>query len=159
MREESPSHPGVHFPPPLLYVIALGVGLLCHKWLPLYLTPPRLRVVGVLVGWLLIASWAALSAWAMVTFSRERTPIFPNRPARTLVTWGPYRLSRNPMYLALSALYLGVSILANTIWPVLFLPAVWPLLYFLVIRREERYLATAFGDEYESYRTRVRRWL
>jgi len=85
--------------------------------------------------------------------------MIPNRPATRLVTWGPYRLSRNPMYLALSILYLGVSILVNTSWPVFFLPVALASLYLLVIRREERYLSAAFGREYELYRSTVRRWL
>lgn len=158
-RKESPGHPGVHFPPPLLYTVGLGAGVLLHGWIPLHLVPSRWRVVGVLMGWLLIGFWAGLSGWAMVTFLQQRTSIFPNRPARLLVTWGPYGFSRNPMYLALSALHVGVSILLNTAWPLLFLPAVWASLYVLVIHREERYLAAAFGGQYESYCGRVRRWL
>ena len=157
--DDSPRHPGVNFPPPLLFVLPLGAGVLLHQWLPLHLISARWRVVGVIVGWLLIGVWAALSGWAMVTFSRQRTPIMPNRPATRLVTWGPYRLSRNPMYLALSALYLGVSVLVNTIWSVFFFPVVLALLYFLVIRREERYLSGSFRNEYDSYCASVRRWL
>ena len=152
-------NPGVRFPPPLLFVVALGLGVACHKWFPLSLAPPRLRPVGVLGGWSLVAIWVVFMGWAMLTFVRQRTSIVPSRPANALVTWGPYRLSRNPMYVALSVGYVGASMLVNALWPVLFLPAVWALLYLLVIRREERYLAAAFGDEYESYRARVRRWL
>jgi len=159
MRKEYPADPGVRFPPPLLYVVGLGVGILLHRWLPLHLLPSQARIVGVLVGWLLVGFWAGLSGWAMVTFVRKRTSILPNRPATLLVTWGPYRFSRNPMYVALSALHVGVSFLVDTIWPVLLLPAVWVSLYVLVVRREESYLAATFGSEYESYCGRVRRWL
>ena len=157
--DESPRHPGVRFPPPLLFVLPLGAGILLHQWLPLHLVAAGWRVVAVLVGWLLIGISAALSGWAMITFLRRRTPIRPYRPATSLVTWGPYRFSRNPMYVSLSALYLGVSILVNTIWPVFFFPVVIASLYFLVIRREERYLSSAFGSEYSSYCDSVRRWL
>ena len=157
--DDSPRHPGVRFPPPLLFVLPLGAGILLQQWLPLHLVDAQWRVVCVFVGWLLIGVWGGLSGWAIVTFRRQRTAIIPNRPATRLVTWGPYRISRNPMYLALSALYLGVSVLVNTIWPVVFFPVVITLLYFLVVRREERYLSAAFGSEYEEFCAGVRRWL
>ena len=155
----SPRGPGVRFPPPLLFVLPLGAGILLHRWLPLHLVDAQWRVFGVIAGWLLIGVWGGLSGWAIATFRRQRTAIIPNRPATRLVTWGPYRICRNPMYLALSALYLGVSVLVNTIWPVVFFPLVIALLYFLVIRREERYLSAAFGSEYEEFCAGVRRWL
>ncbi len=158
-KGDYPRDPGVRFPPPLLFIAALGAGILLHQWFPLQILPSQWRFVGLLLGWLLVGCAAGLSGWAMTTFLRGRTSIRPDRPASKLVTWGPYRLSRNPMYIALSSLHLGVSILVNTSWPVLFLPMVWVFLYFSVIRREERYLAAAFGNEYESYCSRVRRWL
>ena len=63
------------------------------------------------------------------------------------------------MYVAFTALYLGVVLVTNSAWPLPLLPGAWAATYLLVIRREERYLAAAFGDEYDSYRSRVRRWL
>ncbi len=157
--DEAPLHPGVGFPPPLIFVLPLGAGILLHQWVPLHIVPAHWRAASVIVGWLLIGAWAGLSGWAMLTFWQQRTPVFPNRPATRLVTWGPYRLSRNPMYLSLSALFLGVSVLVNACWPFFFFPAVIASLHFLVICREERYLSTAFKEEYTAYRSTVRRWL
>lgn len=158
-EDGSPRHPGVHFPPPFLFVFPLGAGILLHQWLPLPLMAMRWKVVGVLAGWMLIGVWAGLSAWAVALFLRQRTSMIPNRPATRLVTWGPYRFSRNPMYLALSLLHVGVSILVNTMWPLFFLPVALGSLVYLVIHREERYLSATFGAEYKLYRARVRRWL
>lgn len=159
MTEPAPSHPGVHFPPPLLFALGALAGWLLHRALPLPLVTPRARPAGALVGWLLVALWAGWSAWAVATFLRARTAIIPNRPASALVTHGPYRLSRNPMYLGLTLLYLGVTLLVNSVWPILFLPLVLVTLHLTVILREERYLASAFGTAYHEYRRRVRRWL
>lgn len=76
-----------------------------------------------------------------------------------LVLGRSYRFTRNPMYLAFVMLYVGASLLMNSTWPFLLLPMVLVVLYLTVIRREERYLAAAFGPSYEAYRTQVRRWL
>ena len=75
------------------------------------------------------------------------------------MTAGPYRLTRNPMYVSLAALYVGVSLFANSWWPLLLLPVVLLAVDRAVIAREERYLAGAFPAEYAAYRARVRRWL
>jgi protein-S-isoprenylcysteine O-methyltransferase Ste14 len=100
-----------------------------------------------------------LAVWALATFRAAGTAISPNRPASTLVTHGPFRLSRNPMYLALSLLYLGVMLLVNSVWTLLLLPFVIAVLHLTVIRHEERYLAATFGIGYDAYRRRVRRSL
>jgi protein-S-isoprenylcysteine O-methyltransferase Ste14 len=113
----------------------------------------------VLVGWLLVALGSGLSLWGLATFRGAGTPIRPNQPASTLVTHGPFRLSRNPIYLGLGLVYSGVMLLLNSVWTVLFLPLVIVLLYLTVIRHEERYLAATFGIAYDEYRRRVRRWL
>jgi protein-S-isoprenylcysteine O-methyltransferase Ste14 len=111
------------------------------------------------LGWVVIAGGLVLALSAVATFRRARTSMIPNRPATVLVTSGPYRFSRNPMYVSLILLYTGAALLANTWWPLALLPLVLLALYRSVIVREERYLAEAFAETYAQYRSRVRRWL
>ena len=158
MTDPTPAHAGVHFPPPLIYAITLAVGWLLGRWHPWPITG------GPSVGRLAVAAvGAVLSLWlaigAMVAFRRARTTIIPNRPATAMVDAGPYRFTRNPMYLSLVALYLGGALLLDSWWPVLLLPVLVLVVDRMVIAREERYLATAFPAEYAEYRARVRRWL
>jgi len=75
------------------------------------------------------------------------------------VVQGPYRFTRNPMYVGLAALYAGVTLLVNSLWPLLLLPVVLVVIRWRVIAREEAYLERKFGDVYRTYTTRVRRWL
>jgi protein-S-isoprenylcysteine O-methyltransferase Ste14 len=95
----------------------------------------------------------------MITFKRARTAIIPNRSASAIVTTGPYRFTRNPMYAGLTLAYVGGALLIGTAWTLLLLPVVIAVLYRRVIRREEAYLDAAFPDVYAAYRGRVRRWL
>lgn len=153
-------HPGVRFPPPFLYAAGFLAGLALERWvvrLPLGGRAPRPALV--ILGWLGILLGLAYAGWGLATFFRARTAIMPIRPASRLVTSGPYRFSRNPMYVGLSVLYVGLALLFDVGWPLLLLPGVLALLQVLVIRKEERYLASAFGNEYAEYRQRVRRWL
>jgi protein-S-isoprenylcysteine O-methyltransferase Ste14 len=159
MRNPSPSGPDVRYPPPLLFVIGIVAGWLLYRAFPLALIGPTARSVAAVVGWLLVALGTGLSVWGLATLRGAGTPIRPNQPASTLVTHGPFRLSRNPMYLGLSLVYLGVMLLVNSVWTVLFVPFVIAILYLTVIRHEERYLAATFGIAYHEYRHRVRRWL
>lgn len=145
---------GIHFPPPFLYALGFGAGLLLNReW------PWTLGTHAPLLGWLLIAMGVAFAGTAIVTFARVGTAIIPNRPATQVVGVGPYRLSRNPMYVGLTSVYLGLVALTGVLWPLLFLPLVLWVLVAAVINREERYLAQKFGAQYEAYRLRVRRWL
>lgn len=153
-----PRNPGVHYPPPLIYVAGFVSGWLVHCRWPLPIAGPGSRA-GQIVAGLSFAIWIAFMLWAVINFRRARTSMLPNRPAARLVTSGPYRITRNPMYVSLVALYLAVSLLLNSWWPVLFLPLVISVMGFAVIRREEEYLAVAFPEEYAAYRRNVRRWL
>jgi protein-S-isoprenylcysteine O-methyltransferase Ste14 len=157
--EEPVAHPGVHVPPPFLFAVPFAVGLLIQKFAPTRVYPEAMRPMMEIAGVALMAGWFVLASGAVWLFFRRRTTIIPNRPSRALVTSGPYRFTRNPMYLSLSALYLGGAIVLNMLWPLVFLPIAVGLVHTLVIPREERYLAAAFGDEYEAYRRRVKRWL
>lgn len=159
MDESAPAHPGVRFPPPLLFVFGLAAGWLLHRVYPLPLLGAAERSLAVVPGWSLILVSLGLTAWALVSFRRAHTAVIPNRPATMLVLGGPYRFTRNPMYLSLVLLYLGVSLLVDSVWTLLLLPLLLFILYAAVIRREERYLAAAFGPGYLEYCARVRRWL
>jgi protein-S-isoprenylcysteine O-methyltransferase Ste14 len=151
--------PDVRYPPPLLFGLALLAGGLLHRAFPLPLVGPTARSAAAIVGWLFVVLGTGLSVWGVATFRGAGTSIRPSRPPSTMVTHGPFRLSRNPMYLGLTLVYLGVMLLMNSVWTVLFLPLVIALLYLTVIRHEERHLASTFGTAYDEYRRRVRRWL
>jgi protein-S-isoprenylcysteine O-methyltransferase Ste14 len=151
-------HPGVGFPPPFIYAGGLLLGWWVHRQWPLPLTAgaSQLREIVAVVC---IGVWLVLMLWASLTFLQARTTFLPNRPARLLVTTGPYTFTRNPMYLSLAALYIGVTLWINSWWPVALLPIVLILIRRAVVAREERYLASAFPSEYSEYCRRVRRWM
>lgn len=156
-----PRHPGVRFPPPTVFVAGFLLGWLLERWVL------RLRLAGgeanaaslVWSGSGAMLLGLALIAWGLLTFFRARTAIMPHHAASRLVTHGPYRFTRNPMYLGMSLLHAGLALRMNMGWPLLMLPLSLAALYVLVIRREERYLGAEFGDEYAAYRRRVRRWI
>src|SRR4051812_7966494 len=101
----------------------------------------------------------ALAAWGSRTMHRAGTNISPLKPAVSLVTTGPFRFSRNPLYVAVTLLYVGFTLLINSWWGVLLLAPVLIAIHWGVVRREERYLERKFGEEYDQYRSQVRRYL
>ena len=156
MEESKKDAPGVLVFPPLLFGGTLAIGFLIQLLWPLHLSSWRhLRLVG---GVLAVAS-AVLAIWGAGTMRRAGTNVNPNAPTLRLVQNGPFRHSRNPLYLSLTLFYLGVSLIFNALWPLLLLPAVLIVAQRGIICREERYLEAKFGDEYRQYRQRVRRWL
>lgn len=160
MTNRSPlTDPGVRFPPPFLFLGGLLVGwLLDHYWRAMPLSgASRAALEGV--GVALVIAGILVAAWGMLTFRSAQTAIIPHHSASQLVSTGPYRFTRNPMYLGLTIAYIGAAALLNSVWPVILLPIVLIVLAGSVISREERYLADAFGEEYAAYCARVRRWV
>lgn len=149
-----PATAGVIAPPPLIYGVPLLIGLLVDRWHPWLLVTERTTVPGGLV--LVLLGFIALPA--VLAFRRARTHPEPWKPTKALVTVGPYRYSRNPMYVGFTLCYAGVAIWQNSVWPLLALPVVIAVMRVGVIQREERYLEGLFGDDYRAYRARVRRW-
>jgi protein-S-isoprenylcysteine O-methyltransferase Ste14 len=98
-------------------------------------------------------------AAALGRFRRAGTPVCTNRPTTALVTVGIYRRTRNPMYVALTLLYAGIALAADSFWALALLAPLLLLMRYGVIAREERYLAREFGARYLEYRAAVRRWL
>lgn len=149
---------GVRFPPPFIAAGVFVVAYAVHWFapLPLAATPGAAQRT---VGWALVALALLLSSGSVFLFRRAGTTPNPLRPTTALVVHGPYRFTRNPMYVAFAVLYIGVTLLVNSAWPFVFFPVMITLLDRLVIVREEAYLEAKFGDAYRSYRARVRRWI
>jgi protein-S-isoprenylcysteine O-methyltransferase Ste14 len=157
-RGEMP-HPGVRFPPPFLFVGGFLSGWWLSRKVPLPLLPGSAEQAGSIAGLVIGALGLALMLWGLATFRSYRTGIIPNHPATRIVRTGPYRVTRNPMYTGMTLAYVGGVLLLADAWPLLLLPIVLFLLVRLVIAREERYLASAFPDDYDAYCRQVRRWL
>ncbi len=146
--------PGILVPPPVIFAAGFLTGLLLDRVLDLpHFAPPPL------IGAFLLSVAVGLVVWALATMIGHHTSFGPRRGATRLVTTGPYRFSRNPMYMALTAAYVGLALEQGRLGPLaLLLPTLWAL-FHLVIVREERHLAARFAADYQRYRTRVRRWL
>jgi protein-S-isoprenylcysteine O-methyltransferase Ste14 len=149
---------GVRFPPPLIYLLGLALGYGLNRVVPLWIVSPEPRWMFRL-GIVVAVGGQLFAAWGVLTFRRHATAIIPHRPASTIVTSGPYRFTRNPMYVGMSVIYAGLALLLDTWWAFALLPVVIAIIDRQVIAMEERYLASAFGAEYDSYRSRVRRWI
>ncbi|HEV3214141.1 MAG TPA: isoprenylcysteine carboxylmethyltransferase family protein [Vicinamibacterales bacterium] len=149
-------NPGVWFPPPLWYLLAVLVGVLLNRRWPLPVAESPLTIVA---GICFVAGWMALAFASIGRFRRSKTTIVPIRPAEALVLSGPYRYTRNPMYVSLALLTIACGLLLETWWPIVLLVPALALVQRFVILREERYLRRRFGAEYEAYARRVRRWL
>lgn len=148
--------PEVSFFPPILFLLALGAGVFLRLFTPLKIFHPAW--IGLVAGGPLILVGLALAQWAERAMSRFGVrPGF--KPVKFVVTTGPYAFTRNPIYLGTTLVYVGLALAVDTVWPILLLPFVLVLLHFGVITEEERYLEKLFGEEYQAYRARVRRWL
>lgn len=156
--DHRPTSAGVHFPPPLVYLLGAVAGWGLQQWIRWPITAGFSRV-RLLVAALFVLGYLVLFVSALLAFRQAHTTLIPNRPAAALVATGPYRFTRNPMYLSLVCLYMAGALWLNTWWAVVVLPVVVVVIDRAVIAREERYLASAFPAEYEAYRGRVRRWL
>ena len=156
-NDDRPKHAGVHFPPPVVYLLGLVAGWALQRWISWPITAGASRVRSGLAA-LFVLAYLALFVGALTVFRRAGTTPIPNRPATALVDRGPYRWTRNPMYVSLACLYLAAALWLNTWWAVVLLAIVVVVIDRVVIAREERYLASAFPAEYEAYRARVRRW-
>src|SRR5215475_4355470 len=116
-------------------------------------------LASTLAGGVLFAVGVVIAGWALALFRRSRTTTVPGEVSAKLVTWGPYRFTRNPMYVGLTLAYLGEAGMLKQIWPVILLPLTLAYINWTVIPLEEARLEEVFPDEYQQYRARVRRWL
>jgi protein-S-isoprenylcysteine O-methyltransferase Ste14 len=148
----------IRFPPPLIYLVGLLLGILGGRVLGLASIGFGASIGTALAGTFLLLGLVVNLAGAG-RFLHLGTAIIPHKAASKLVTSGIYRWTRNPMYLGMALLYAGIAILFDSIGALLLLPIVLAVIQTQVIAREEAYLERAFGDEYLAYKRRVRRWI
>jgi protein-S-isoprenylcysteine O-methyltransferase Ste14 len=156
MAAENADAPNVKIIPPFVYLIGLALGFGMTLWVPFRLVPDW--VAWPLAG-ALVACGAVLAASAVLRFKGVGTTVRPDRAASTLVITGPYRITRNPMYLGLALIYLGIAIAGQSLWAIILLPPVLIIIQRYAIHREEAFLERRFGRDYVDYTTRVRRWI
>ncbi len=158
-REQTDDMPGVAVRPPRLYLAALAIGLLIEFFLPTSILDitwlePHQRLIGTAIS----ACGFILLTFCMMEFRKARTNVPTNLPANTIVDSGPFAWSRNPIYVALTLVYLGIAIAAKSAWIFGLIVPVLVIMRYGVIAREEVYLARKFGEAYLAYKERVRRW-
>jgi protein-S-isoprenylcysteine O-methyltransferase Ste14 len=149
-------HPGVPIAPPLLFVLPIVVSLALEWLVPTSFVPGAFRWI---TGALFFAAGIALSVGGFITQKRAGTDPIPFNPSTRIVAHGLYRFTRNPMYFGFALCTLGLAILLDSAWMLLAVPIGLILTDRIVIVREERYLERKFGEEYLSYKRRVRRWI
>jgi len=148
----------LHVPVPWVFVLTYLLGYAAERYHPFAISPELARGFWV-TGIALFAVGLAIAGWGQILFRKARTTTVPGKVSAKLVTSGPYRFTRNPMYVGLTLVYLGEAGLLKQIWPVLFLPLMISYLNWTVIPLEEGKLTEAFPNEYPEYRSRVRRWM
>ena len=146
-------------PPPLLFLLSYVAGEGLHYVAPLPLTRVMPNGASYVIGALLLVAGIAVVLTCVRMFFAANTTVIPHRRSARLVTRGPYRATRNPMYVGVTLIYLGIAALRAVLWPVLLLPIPLVILNYVVIPQEESLLRATFGAAYEQYCARVRRWL
>lgn len=148
----------VHFRlwPPVALGLPLTAGLVASSTIG---DPWELPAGAAVVGWVLVAAFAVWNGWTMLFFARARTGLLPGQATTELMTTGPFARSRNPLYLGLVALYVGIALIASSFWALALTPAAVAAVEWGAIRPEEGHLRARFGSRYEAYSQRVRRWL
>lgn len=151
----STDHAGVRFPPPFIFLLSILIGLGLNRFWPMSVVPTPLAMP---LGVASITAALILVLFGFRELRRHNTTVRPNEPSSSIVKTGPYRFTRNPLYVSLSLLQLGIGLWTNILWIVLMLIPVWIVMTTQVIAREEAYLERAFGEDYLSYKASVRRW-
>jgi protein-S-isoprenylcysteine O-methyltransferase Ste14 len=156
MNEQISDNAGVIAFPPALYAGTLCIGLLVSFVFPIAFLPRSLALVLAVLA-MIGAGW--ISTAAFQAMNHAQTAVNPAKPTTAIVSDGVFRLSRNPLYLSLTLLYIGISLLFSALWALLLLLPLLVIVQIGVIQREESYLERKFGDEYLRYKVQVRRWI
>lgn len=147
----------VSFPPPLVAVLSLLSGVAVGYVAP----PPHITVDATLriaAGTAIALLGVALAASARLHFIRTGQSVIPWKPTPELIFQGPYRFTRNPMYVGLTLMQAGIGVAVNNVWISLLAAVTLAIIHVIAVRPEEAYLSRKFGDPYRTYLTRVRRY-
>ena len=148
---------GVLLPPPLAWLLAFAIGLAANWLLPWHFVPAGAPKAWIGAG--ILAAGILLALWAVLTFRRAGTRVEPYKPTTAIVTTGPYRLTRNPIYLGMFLGQAGLAVGFDSLWLLVTLVLFFLVIRFGVVAREEAYLARKFPADFARYKARVRRWL
>jgi protein-S-isoprenylcysteine O-methyltransferase Ste14 len=157
MKSERPKDsPDVISCPPMVFAGALAAGMLWSWMIPSpKFSAESLKVLGAMLG----VFGTTLAFWGAYTFRRAGTHVRPSRPVTALVTGGPFRYSRNPFYLAMTVIYIGITLYVGFLWPLVTLVPALIMVQWRIVRREEQFLESRFGEDYRAYKARVHRWI
>lgn len=156
--ENKKDNPGVYFPPPLIYAGIFIAAIFIQKIISIDDTLFHnviIKIIGVI--FLLTALFFLFRGFKK--FFESKNSLITIRPSNSLQTTGIYRISRNPMYIGISNVYLGLSCIIGNWWNIFLFPLLILIIQEYVIKREERYLERRFGQEYLDYKSKVRRWI
>lgn len=149
---------GVKFPPPLVFIGGLAAGLILDHFLIFDIGIPLGGWLENTIGWIAFVAGAAIMLTAIGLFRKAKTNPEPWKPSTALVTDGVYRWTRNPMYLGMALVYLGIAFLCDSLMALVTFVPVFFWITREVIEREEAYMTAKFGDEYRAYRESTGRW-
>jgi len=150
--------PGVYVPPPLVYIGMFLISLLLQKLLPIDKSFFRTTIAAI-IGVVCIVIGLCFNVPALRQFAKTKNTLITIKPANSLQTTGIYSITRNPMYLSLLLVYMGLALLIGNWWTLLLLPILIVVITHFIIKLEERYLERAFGKTYLDYKAQVRRWI
>lgn len=156
--ENQKDNPGVYIPPPLFYVVLFLAALFLQKEFPInsgLFHTQGMKIMGII--FIVIALIFLIRSFRQ--FFKSKNTLITIRPANSLQTNGMFNITRNPMYLGLAIIYLGLTCLVGNWWNLIVFPFLLLLVQEYIIKKEEKYLDRRFGNEYAEYRHKVRRWL
>ena len=157
-NDSSKSHL-LHIPVPWVYVIAYLVGIVIQLVYPISISSTLILAITRILSGVLLVVGVAIIVWAQLIFHKEHTTTDPTQTSLKLITWGPYRFTRNPMYTGLFLTFIGIDGILTFVWSLILLLPVLYYVNWIVIPVEETQLKKTFGKTYEDYCKRVRRWI
>jgi len=148
----------IKIPVPWVFILAYLIGVGFQFLFPISIAFSNGNVIKSIGAGIFLAA-GIIAGWSLKIFHNLKTTTTPGETSKNLVIRGPYKLSRNPMYVGLTLAYIGEAFLLLQLLPLLFLPLVWAYIQWVIIPVEEKRLHETFADEYAAYCSQVRRWL